>query len=234
MLALTVDIDWAPDWMVARMAATLEAHGVPATWFCTHASPALARLRERPDLFELGVHPNFLPGSTHGAAPAEVLDHVMAIVPEAVSARAHCFVQSSLLLVELRRRTPVRIDSSTFLPDVEGLRPVRHRTAAGEVVRIPATWCDDYEPERPRPDWRLERLLGRPGVSVAVFHPARVCLNIATAADYARLKPLVGAGERLAEADAEPLPGEGPGPAFARLVERLADTGAARRLRDLA
>jgi hypothetical protein len=222
MVALTFDVDWAPDWMIARTAERLEARGIASTWFVTHATPALARLRARPDLFELGIHPNFLPGSTHGTTTAEVLDHVMAIVPEAVSARAHGMVCSSPLLGELRRR--VRIDSSTFLPGAT-LGPVRYATAAGELVRIPATWADDYEAALPAPDWR-------PRAGVLLFHPVRVALNIARQEDYARLKPRLGA---LSAAEAAQLAGAGEGPASAldRLLETLAD-GEARRLRDLA
>jgi hypothetical protein len=173
-LVVTLDVDWAPDEQVDAVAGRLADAGVPATWFVTHASAALERLRARGELFELGIHPNFRPGSTHGSTPAEVLAHVMALVPEAVSARSHGVVQSGALLHELKARTPVRIDSTTFLPDMPGVRPLVQHTAAGTLVRVPFVWSDDYEPLRPRPtDW--DELLARPGLQVVLFHPARVC-----------------------------------------------------------
>ena len=43
--SLTLDIDWAPDWMVADAADRLAGAGVRATWFATHASPVLQDLR---------------------------------------------------------------------------------------------------------------------------------------------------------------------------------------------
>ena len=174
-VVLTLDVDWAPDWMVDSVAARLVGADAPATWFATHASPALERLRERPDLFELGIHPNFRPGSSHGETPAAVLEHVMALVPEAVSSRAHGVVQSGELLHELVRRTPVRIDSTTFLPDLPDAPIVIQRTPHGDLVRVPFTWSDDYEPLRTTPDWGWERALAEPGLKVVLFHPSRVC-----------------------------------------------------------
>ena len=92
-LAITLDIDWAPDHVIDRIAAQLIDARVRATWFVTHQSPAIDRLRARPDLFELGIHPNFLNQSTHGETPAEVLAHCMALVPDARSMRTHSLVQ---------------------------------------------------------------------------------------------------------------------------------------------
>src|SRR5207244_3974947 len=82
----------------AVVAEQLMASQVRATWFVTHMSPAISRLRRNPELFELGIHPNFLPGSTHGDTPDAVLRHCRALVPDAVSMRTHCLVQSTLLL----------------------------------------------------------------------------------------------------------------------------------------
>src|SRR5688572_22770431 len=55
---LTIDIDWASDEVIADTAALVEEAGVAATWFVTHDTPQIGRLRANP-LFELGIHPNF-------------------------------------------------------------------------------------------------------------------------------------------------------------------------------
>lgn len=73
---ITLDVDWAPDYMVDYVASILISHRVKATWFVTHESLSVWRLRKRNDLFELGVHPNFLTGSTHGNNSLDVLNHV--------------------------------------------------------------------------------------------------------------------------------------------------------------
>src|SRR4051794_10356042 len=97
-LVVTLDVDWAPDFMIDAAAAALVQHGVRATWFVTHASPAIDRLGERPDLFELGIHPNFREGTTHGDDP---IAHLLEIVPGARCARTHSLLQSTPLLERL-------------------------------------------------------------------------------------------------------------------------------------
>jgi len=84
-IAITLDVDWAPDFVIEDVAELLINSSVRATWFVTHASSAIDDLRKRPDLFELGIHPNFLPGSTQGADVDSVLNHCMSLVPDAVS-----------------------------------------------------------------------------------------------------------------------------------------------------
>lgn len=121
---LTLDVDWAPDFMIDNVAERLVSQGVNATWFVTHESPAIDRLRRHPGLFELGIHPNFSRGSTHGATPEAVLRSCLSLVPDAVSMRTHALIQSSPLLVQVRASTSIRIDVSMFLPHHANLQPV--------------------------------------------------------------------------------------------------------------
>ena len=116
LMALTIDIDWAPDFMIDFAAEALAARRVCATWFVTHSSPAVDRLRQHPKLFELGIHPNFQPGSTHGKEWAEVLDHCMGLVPDATSMRTHDLFQSTKLLDMIITQTPIITDLTLFLP----------------------------------------------------------------------------------------------------------------------
>jgi len=116
---LTFDVDWAHDAVVNHSIDLVERAGVAATWFVTHATPALNRLRENP-LFELGIHPNFLPllmtgDRAKGDTAEEVLDRLMAVVPEARSVRSHSLVQSGRLL-QLFRDKGLTHDANTFVP----------------------------------------------------------------------------------------------------------------------
>ena len=101
---ITIDVDWGPDYMIERMADALIERNVRATWLVTHGSSAIDALRGCPDLFELGIPPNFQPGSSHGSIPEEVADHCMSLVPSARCVRTHGLVQSTRLLHELGRR----------------------------------------------------------------------------------------------------------------------------------
>lgn len=77
---LSIDIDWAHDDVLADTIDLVEEYRVPVTWFVTHDTPLLARLRSHPD-FELGIHPNFnflLSGDSRaGRNATEVVDRLM-------------------------------------------------------------------------------------------------------------------------------------------------------------
>ncbi len=225
-VAITLDVDWAPDFMIDFAAAILIEERVRATWFVTHQSPALTRLRDYPDLFELGVHPNFFPGSTHGKTPEDVLRHCMELVPEAVSVRTHGLLQSTALLAKIMEETPALIDASLFLPRAQELRPVEYQWAQRTLLRIPYFWEDDFEMERRDPCWQLEPLLAAgSGLKIFDFHPVHIYLNSHTMEAYRRLKErepnLTEASPELAAELAQAEPGSQT--LFVELAKYLSD-----------
>ncbi|MEA2193854.1 MAG: hypothetical protein QOG42_288 [Solirubrobacteraceae bacterium] len=233
-MLLTFDIDWAADFMIDAIADELIEREVRATWLVTHASPAIDRLRERPDLFELGIHPNFLEGSSHGSTVAEVLDTCMALVPEATTMRSHALLQSSLILSHVIEFTQIRCDSSIMLPGAPNLAPVGFPHAEGPLVRVPYFWEDDIEMVRPTPRWRLGENGDAPGLRVYDFHPALVFLNATDTGPYRTLKALGPLATVSEERAADFVHGgEGPRTLFLEIAERPAE-GGSRTLRDVA
>jgi hypothetical protein len=208
---LTFDIDWAPDFAIDGLAETLIERRVKSTWFVTHHSPAVDRLRRRPDLFELGLHPNFLPLSTHGATPEEIISHCSQLVPDALSLRTHCLVQSTPLLRTIARTTRIQADVSLFLPGMSGLRPFEQRFGSRSLLRVPFVWEDDVEMDAPAPDWHPKSILELDGLRVFNFHPIHVFLNSTQMDPY---RELTLAGKLLpltTESEAAPLRHHGEG-----------------------
>lgn len=187
---ITLDVDWAPDFAIDFVASLLLEAGVPATWFITHDSPALARLRSHVELFELGIHPNFLPGSSHGSSESAVLSHMMDIVPEARVVRTHGLVQSSNLLGRIVDETPIRVDASLFMPHARELDAVVYHWGEGKkLVRVPYMWEDDFEMVRPDGIWDLSAMMARgSGLMVMDFHPLHVYLNSIDLSAYRGLR----------------------------------------------
>ena len=204
---ITIDVDWAPDFMIDHVAAVLLATSVKSTWFVTHGSAAIDRLRLRPDLFELGIHPNFQAGSSHGSTPSDVIKHCMEIVPEAVSMRTHSLVQSTPLLQRTVQLSPVRVDLSLFLPGVPAVGPLVQHVTSPALIRVPYTWEDDDEMARPEPRWDPTAVLLGPRPVIFDFHPVHIYLNSNSMRAYERLKSrnpgLVG----VTPADADPTMG---------------------------
>lgn len=236
-VALVLDVDWAPDFAITEVVAQLRAMGVRSTWFVTHRTAALAALAAEPELFELGIHPSFLPGSSQGGTPSEVLAHCLSLVPHARALRMHGLLQSTSLLEQVIRETDLELDASLFLPRTSHLQPLSYNWAGRSLCRLPVFFEDDFEMEHPHPEWCLRALSGEaPGLQIFAFHPIHVLLNGGDAGPYRALKTR---RPRLQEARAEDVAdlrraGEGPGTLFGALLEHLARRGGGRTLSQIA
>ena len=188
-ILITLDTDWAPDFIIDWVAEILISYKVKATWFVTHPSPAISRLREHLNLFELGIHPNFLPNSSHGETINDVLNYCLNIVPDATCMRTHCLFQSSPLFVKIIQNTEIKIDLSLFLLGVPHLKPFEYWFNKKQLIRIPCYWEDDYEMQLPLPSWQLsKKVIEQPGLKVFNFHPIHIYLNSSTMSSYHSLK----------------------------------------------
>ncbi|GAB7022216.1 polysaccharide deacetylase WbmS family protein [Salidesulfovibrio brasiliensis] len=177
-IAITLDVDWAEDATILDVADLLIENRVRATWFVTHDTPVLSYLRDNADIFELGIHPNFLPGSTQGNNPREILKTCMDIVPEAVSMRTHGLVQATWLYDLVLEETPIQYDVSTYLFR-QMCRPVLYERSSGALWKLSHCWEDDLEIEKKQPVLSLDRLEMHSGHGAAIFafHPIHIALN---------------------------------------------------------
>lgn len=224
MLSVTFDVDWAPDWAIALCADICGKAGVPATFFVTHQSDILTDLRSCPGI-ELGIHPNFLPNSSHGEAPAAVFDHMLGIIPAAKAMRSHALVQSSSILEHAERETTLESDVSLLLPFHPRLRPVRmhyDRNSRG-LTRLPYFWEDDVCAVWPNWTWTNDPVPAHDGLQIYDFHPIHVALNIASLENYRLLKAHL-AGRDLRKATPKDCaafinPGDGARSFLQRLVK---------------
>ncbi len=194
---LTFDIDWAHDVVLSDTIDLIEQAGVSATWFITHETPLLERLRTNPN-FELGIHPNFnflLNGAKgNGTNAKEVLDRLMAIVPEAKSVRSHSMTQNSPLL-DLFKEKGLSHDCNVFIPEQSDILLKPWKLWNG-LTRVPYFWEDDvacmYEQNTP-----IEKLAGRAGLKVFDFHPIHIFLNTESLDRYERTRHLHQKPEEL-------------------------------------
>jgi hypothetical protein len=192
---LTLDLDWADESILAWTIDWVDALGIPATWFVTHPTPHLERLRSNP-LFTLGIHPNFNPllngisasTSEPQAQHAEdVLKRILEIVPEAKVVRSHSMTQNSRLL-HLFSEMGLVMDCNHFIPVQSGiaLKPYRHWDH--QLIRVPYCWEDDVYVLHHKSE-TVERLISHPGLKVIDFHPIHLFLNTADMAVYEACRP---------------------------------------------
>jgi len=180
-IGLTFDMDWAPDFAMKEIIELLVNHRCKSTWFVTHDTKLLSKMRKHPDLFELGVHPNFMPGSSHGSSFQQVIQTVMKIVPEAKSVRSHALFYCHYL-IDLYLQYGIKYDSSISLNLCPSITPIKVYTKNDSLVRIPFYWADSNEP------FGSKYFLKDSGLKVFVFHPIHIFLNSVNSFAYESIK----------------------------------------------
>ena len=220
---LTLDIDWAPDWMISVVAERLAAAGVRATFFATHES-ASTRALEREATFEVGLHPNFLPGSSHGNTTEEVLRTMRDMFPRARAVRTHSLAQSEPTLGMIVDRFGYSIDCSVHLPRASHVAPhwVRYSNHGNRLIRVPHIFQDNMHALTDLP-WNMDcDWLNSPGWKVMNFHPVHIILNTDSLNIYEDLKR-IGPVSKLSKSDIPTIDEKKPGTGrlFTDLISRL-------------
>ena len=188
-LFLTFDVDWAHDDVISDTIDLLERADITTTWFVTHETPLLDRIRANPK-FELGIHPNFnflLAGNPiKGATASEVVDRLLEIVPEAKVIRSHSTTQSSRLL-DIFADKGLTHDCNHFVPEqaVIELKPYHCWTS---LIKVPYFW-EDAVVFKGKINTPIAKLTHRPGLRVFNFHPIHVYLNTDELFRYEQARP---------------------------------------------
>ena len=172
---ITIDIDWACDDVLHDTINLLENAGVSATWFVTHDTPILNRLRANKN-FELGIHPNFnnLLSGEGGIDFRKIIDNLLEIVPEAISARSHSLTFNAHILSYFKE-VGIKYDCNQYIPNYSGIEinPWLHFNG---MVRVPHFWEDDCAFSGSL-DYGLDNLILLNGLKVFDFHPIHIYLN---------------------------------------------------------
>jgi ubiquinone/menaquinone biosynthesis C-methylase UbiE len=181
LFCLTSDVDWASDYAIGELLRFAGSVGIAPTVFATHPTTALQ------DRVEVGIHPNFLPGSTHGSDPSSVIDNMLAAYPRARASRSHHFVDSSDISHRMFERG-LLYDSNLCLHLQDGIVPLRMGSGP---IRFPVFWEDDVHWSMEHGDWSVERYLERfttHGLKILNIHPFFFAANIPGQEFYEKVK----------------------------------------------
>jgi ubiquinone/menaquinone biosynthesis C-methylase UbiE len=221
-LCLTADLDWTSEYAIQGFLDLTREFGITPTVFATHRSAALERAQAA-GAAEIGLHPNFLPGSTHGHDVESVVEHVCALYPEARSYRAHGFRDDTHISDAMVRRGFTH-DSNLCLFLQPNLRPLWHHAG---TMRFPVFWEDDVHYRNTGGDWNLDRWLPEflsPGLKVLNVHPFMLAANVPNGGYYGSVKrhiPTLGAGD----IEVVRHPGHGVQTFLRALLEALTEKG---------
>lgn len=197
---LTFDIDWAGDEVLEDTLDLIEKHDVAATFFCTHKTNILDRMRANPKI-ELGIHPNFnflLNGDfRYGSNMQDVIDYYLTIIPEAKSVRSHALTNQSNML-DYFSSVGLRYECNYFIPYQSGitLKPFMHWDDA--LVRVPFGWEDDIHCLNDKKD-KVKNIIQNmeEGIKVFNFHPIHIFLNSENLERYKSVKKYLDKTEVL-------------------------------------
>jgi SAM-dependent methyltransferase len=217
-LVMTGDLDWADDACIADYCEAMARFSIRPVLFATHRSDLISSLEDNPG-FELGIHPNFLPGSSHGETVEEVVEHITGLFPKARCFRSHGFVDSTQICQEFVR-AGIQYDSNLCLYLQPGLFPLLHESG---LMRFPVFWEDDIHLSRRDVRWDLDWAVDpftTPGLKILNIHPIHLALNTPDEAFYQSVKKrrADGAPVRLSEMR---FPGQGTRTLVLALLERL-------------
>ena len=171
-LGISIDVDWAPDFVLESLIKCLKENQVKATFFATHPSELLKDLADS-DQFEIGIHPNFYPNSSQGKNFEQIMQTLVKWYPQAIGTRSHGLVQSSRDIKNYLNYG-LKYDSNLQLYDQAYLLPFY--TFSG-LLRLPFVWSDASHLLFERSfDFESIKLV-QPGLKIITIHPIIWYLN---------------------------------------------------------
>jgi hypothetical protein len=180
---ITIDIDWAPDRVLAHTLELFSRAGVPCTLFATHATPLLQGLDS--GQFETGIHPNFnslLDGDNH--TPEQIINPLREAFPAAKGIRSHSSLVSNVL-VGLFGNMGFEYESNVCLPYSKKLELL---PLWNGMTRVPFNW-EDYLHFSFGKSFSATGLDLSKGLNILNFHPVHIYLNSESRERYESARP---------------------------------------------
>lgn len=174
IFCITSDIDWASDDALKIFLNIIKNYNLPVTLFLTHSSLFILDIINNMDI-DVGIHPNFLEGSSQGNSYKEVIEYCRTILPNAKSFRCHRYFDVNDI-TEILHARGFLYDSNlcTFL---ESIDPFVHRSG---IIRFPVYFEDGaYLYHKGELDFNKihKKLFLKPGLMIINIHPMHMVLN---------------------------------------------------------
>ncbi|WP_077367793.1 polysaccharide deacetylase WbmS family protein [Anaerosalibacter sp. Marseille-P3206] len=179
IFCITCDIDWASDDALEMFLDIVKDYNIPLTMFLTHSSPLIVNIINKRNI-DVGIHPNFLKGSSQGSSYKEIIEYCKAILPKAILPKAICFRCHRYFdvndITEILYNEGFLYDSNlcTF---TESIDPFVHRSG---IIRFPVYFEDGaYLYHNGDLDFNkaYKELFSKPGLMVINIHPMHMVLN---------------------------------------------------------
>jgi hypothetical protein len=171
LFAFTSDIDWASEDVLRAFFDIVDPFNLDITLFLTHKSKTIESKG-----YDKGIHPNFLPGSSHGNTFKEVIDTCMGFGPTINCFRSHRAFDVTDTNHMLFEKYGFKY-SSNYITNLQPfLIPMRHESG---LLNYPVFFEDgthlynkmgvDFE--------KHKEIFSTAGLKIISFHPMNMVLN---------------------------------------------------------
>lgn len=175
--SIAFDTDWAPQYIINDTLKIINDYKVKCTVFCTNQYDT-GNFKD----IEIALHPNYMPGSTHGQTDSECIIGLKKIFPNAIGTRSHRLYWHAGLTDTLINNK-ILYDSSIMLPFQE-IYPFNYFG----LFRIPAWWSDGFHLKSRHDEEVVKKKINQHnGVKILIFHPINIFLNSNNNFDYKKV-----------------------------------------------
>ncbi|MCD6162305.1 MAG: hypothetical protein J7K40_07815 [candidate division Zixibacteria bacterium] len=185
VFCFTSDMDWASEAALTNLQEIFDLYDIHATYFATHESSLINKWYKEKKI-DVGIHPNFLPESSHGNSFKKVIDTVMKFAPQARCFRSHRCFDATPVTHALAERG-ILYDSNMITNLQQGIMPIKHESG---LIRFPVFYEDGthFEWRRSWDFGKYAELFGYPGIKIISIHAMITALNVTTSEYWAQLK----------------------------------------------
>lgn len=175
VFCFTSDIDWASEAVLAEYFDILPVDLLKLTTFVTHDSKIIAE-QFKAGKITRGIHPNFLPGSSHGNTFREVIETCVSFAPEATCTRSHRAFDVTDTAHLLKNEFHFKCCSNTITTLAQKIRPY---WLESKLLQIPV-FLEEGSFLYNNLGLSIQPYLNHfsaPGLKVISFHPVNMAFN---------------------------------------------------------
>ncbi len=175
VFCFTSDIDWASEAALEIFLSDFFKHDLRLTVFVTHESRIINQFKEE-GLIERGIHPNFLPNSSHGEGFRTVIENCIKFAPEATGFRSHRLFDVTDITHLLHDEYGFKFVSNLATIMQPNIKPILHESG---LVHFPI-FLEDGRHLSNKLSFNISDYLHKfqsPGIKIISVHPMNYVIN---------------------------------------------------------
>jgi hypothetical protein len=175
VFCFTSDIDWASEAVMNEYFNLINPFEIHPTLFVTHKSTVIEN-NYKSGTIDRGIHPNFLPNSSHGNNFKEIIENCLTFAPESIGFRSHRLFDVTDITHMLKNEYNFKYVSNLGTILKTNITPIIHESG---LLHYPIFFEDGTHlyNELSLNFLRYEEQFKTPGIKIISFHPMNFVFN---------------------------------------------------------